>query len=107
VRGAKVRESIRNASTPMMAARLGRDRRQKLRADWESAKVSVMRKAVEAKFRQHDELAKLLLSTADATIVEHTDTDAFWGDGGDGAGENMLGRILTDVRATLQKERSS
>lgn len=102
----KVRESIRIASTPMMAARLGRDRHRKLRADWDSAKVSVMREAVEAKFRQHDELAKLLLSTADATIVEHTDTDAFWGDGGDGAGKNMLGRILMEVRAALQKERS-
>jgi len=102
-----VRETVRNASTPMMAARLGRDRRQKLRADWESVKISVMRKAVEAKFRQHDELAKLLLSTADATIVEHTDTDTFWGDGGDGTGRNMLGRVLMEVRAALQKERPS
>lgn len=101
----KVRESIRTASTPMMAARLGRDRRQKLRGDWESAKVSVMREAVEAKFRQHEDLARLLLSTGDATLVEHTDADAFWGDGGDRSGKNMLGRILMEVRAVLQRER--
>ena len=103
----KAREAVRNASTPLMAARLGRDRRQKLRGDWESVKVSVMRTAVEAKFRQHDHLAKLLLSTGNATLVEHTDADAFWGDGGDGTGSNVLGRILMDVRAALRKERST
>ncbi|MDI1479280.1 NADAR family protein [Polyangium sp. y55x31] len=101
----KVQERIRGASTPMLAARLGRDRKQRLRADWESVKVSVMRRAVEAKFRQHGDLAVLLLSTADANIVEHTDADAFWGDGGDGSGRNMLGRILMDVRTILQTER--
>ncbi|TKC99454.1 NADAR family protein [Polyangium fumosum] len=101
----KVQERVRCASTPLLAARLGRDRRQKLRADWESVKVSVMRRAVEAKFRQHDDLAKLLLSTADAPLIEHTDTDSFWGDGGDGSGKNMLGRILMDVRTILQTER--
>ncbi|MDC3981502.1 NADAR family protein [Polyangium jinanense] len=102
---ANVQERIRSASTPLLAARLGRDRKQRLRADWESVKVSVMRRAVEAKFRQHDDLAVLLLSTADARIVEHTDADAFWGDAGDGSGRNMLGRILMDIRTILQTER--
>ncbi|MDI3287836.1 NADAR family protein [Polyangium sp. 15x6] len=102
---AKVQERIRSASTPLLAARLGRDRKQRLRADWESVKVSVMRRAVEAKFRQHDDLAVLLLSTAAARIVEHTVNDAFWGDGGDGSGRNMLGHILMDVRTILQMER--
>jgi ribA/ribD-fused uncharacterized protein len=70
----------------MIAARLGRDRKKRLRADWESVKVSVMREAVEAKFRQHDELRELLLGTGDARLVEHTENDNYWGDGGDGAG---------------------
>ena len=34
---------IRKANSPMLAARLGRDRKQKLRRDWESVKVGVMR----------------------------------------------------------------
>jgi len=33
------REEIRKAKTPMIAARLGRDRKKKLRRDWESVKV--------------------------------------------------------------------
>ena len=95
------REKIRQTNSPMSAARLGRDRKQKLRRDWESVKDSVMRSAVLAKFSQHEELRTLLLSTGEAKIVEHTENDNYWGDGGDGSGKNMLGQILMEVRAEL------
>jgi ribA/ribD-fused uncharacterized protein len=96
------RESIRKEKSPMIAARLGRDRKKKLRSDWESVKVSVMRKAVMAKFTQHDDIRGILLSTGDAKLVEHTENDSYWGDGGDGSGKNMLGRILMEVREELR-----
>ncbi len=97
----KDQEEIRKAKSPMLAARIGRDRKRKLRRDWESAKVGVMREALIAKFTQHDELQALLLSTSDAKLVEHTENDDYWGDGGDVKGRNMLGRLLMDVRGTL------
>ncbi|MCP3063011.1 NADAR family protein [Myxococcus sp. K38C18041901] len=95
-------EALRQARTPMLAARMGRDRKRKLRRDWESIKVSVMREAVRAKFTQHEDLTRLLLETGDARLVEHTDQDDFWGDGGDGRGKNMLGRILMEIRQELR-----
>jgi len=98
----KLRERIRRSSKPAQAASLGRDRTTSIRRDWESVKVDVMRKAVAAKFEQHPDLAALLLSTDDSLIVEHTENDAFWGDGGDGSGKNMLGRILVEVRTRLR-----
>jgi ribA/ribD-fused uncharacterized protein len=98
------RQKIRKTNSPMQAARLGRDRKQKLRPDWDSVKVGIMRQAVLAKFTQHDELRTLLLSTREARIVEHTENDAFWGDGGDGSGKNMLGRILMEVREQLRSD---
>lgn len=97
-------EEIRRANSSMLAASMGRDRKRKLRRDWERVKVGVMREAVEAKFRQHDELRAMLLGTGDAKLVEHTDNDDFWGDGGDGSGKNELGRILMAVRAALRDE---
>jgi ribA/ribD-fused uncharacterized protein len=100
----KDQEEIRNANTPMLAAQMGRDRKRKLRRDWESVKVGVMREAVEAKFRQHAELGAMLLATGDAKLVEHTENDDFWGDGGDGKGRNELGRILMAVRARLHDD---
>ncbi|MEM7246896.1 MAG: NADAR family protein [Acidobacteriota bacterium] len=100
------RQAIRRAKTPAIAARLGRDRKSRLRRDWESAKVAVMTTAVEAKFRQHEELRELLLSTGTARLVERAEQDAYWGDGGDGSGKNMLGRILMKVRDRLRNETS-
>ena len=97
------REEVRRAKTPMLAARIGRDRKKKLRRDWESIKDNVMREAVMAKFTQHDAVRELLLATGQAKIVEHTANDAYWGDGGDGSGQNMLGRILMEVRAKLRE----
>jgi ribA/ribD-fused uncharacterized protein len=73
-----------------------------MRRDWESVKVEIMRDALMAKFTQHDELRVLLLSTGDAKIVEHTENDAFWGDGGDGSGKNTLGQLLMQVRESLR-----
>ena len=96
------REAIRKAKSPMIAARMGRDRKKKLRRDWESVKVSVMTEAVRAKFTQHEDLRAMLLATGDAKIVEHTVNDSYWGDGGDGSGRNMLGQVLMRVREELR-----
>ena len=96
------REEVRRAKTPNLAARLGRDRRKKLRDDWDSARVGIMRKALLAKFSQHAGLRELLLATGDADLVEHTANDDYWGDGGDGSGRNMLGRLLMEMRASLR-----
>jgi len=82
----------------MLAARMGRDRKRKLRRDWESVKVSVMRLAITAKFTQHEDLKTILMSSGDAQIIEHTENDDYWGDGSDGRGKNMLGRILMETR---------
>lgn len=98
----KDREDIRNANSPMLAARMGRDRKRKLRRDWESAKLNVMREALLAKFTQHNDLRELLLSTHNAKIIEHTEADSYWGDGGDGTGRNMLGQLLMATRTILQ-----
>ncbi len=95
------RDQICSACSPMDAAILGRDRKKTLRKDWEYVKVDVMRKAVLAKFSQHDRLRDILISTGQARLVEHTLNDSYWGDGGDGKGRNMLGEILMEVREQL------
>jgi ribA/ribD-fused uncharacterized protein len=94
--------AIRQARSPMIAARMGRSRKVPLRRDWESVKDVVMREAVLAKFTQHSDLRILLLETGEAELVEHTDNDNYWADGGDGSGQNMLGIILMSVRDELR-----
>ena len=97
-------EEIRGANTPMIAARMGRERKRPLRRDWESVKERIMLDALRAKFTQHEDLRELLLATGDAVLVEHTANDSYWGDGGDGSGKNRLGRLLMQVRDELRTE---
>ena len=89
---------IRKVSTPMKAAELGRTRKIKISKNWDKIRDNVMYDAVKAKFEQHPTLKALLLSTNDALLIEHTENDSYWGDGGDGKGSNKLGKILMQVR---------
>lgn len=98
-------EAIRRVKRPNIAFRMGNDRRTARPAKgWERKRDQVMREALHAKLTQHPELRELLLSTGDRKIVEHTDRDAYWGDGGNGTGKNRLGQLLMEERAQLRAE---
>jgi len=102
--GTAYEEEIRKAKSPMKAAELGRSRKVRLRSDWDRVKDNVMFEAVRAKFTQHTELQELLLKTHTAHIIEHTENDDYWGDGGDGSGKNKLGKVLMQLREELRRE---
>ena len=72
------------------------------RKDWKEVKVQVMKKALVAKFTQHDDLCQLLIGTGKRTLVERSPYDTFWGDGGNGSGKNQLGKLLMEVREELK-----
>lgn len=94
-------ETVRGARTPAEAKRLGR-LLSPMRPDWELIKDSIMEEAVLAKFTQHRDIRRILLQTGDAPLVEHTKSDSYWGDGGDGSGRNQLGKTLMRVREQLE-----
>lgn len=96
-----IKEVIRSIPRAIDAAKEGRKRIYTLRPDWETVKDDVMRKALRAKFRQYHSLKKLLVETGNAMLVEHTANDAYWGDGGNGSGRNMLGILLMQEREKL------
>jgi ribA/ribD-fused uncharacterized protein len=94
-------EQIRLASSPGVAAQMGRDRSYPLRADWEDVKQCVMLEALRAKFSQHDYCHEVLMGTGDSYIEERTKNDGTWGSGSDapgGPGKNLLGKLLMEVR---------
>ena len=72
-----------------------------IRGDWNKVKLEVMYLALLAKFSQHEQLKQLLYSTGNRKLVEHTFSDNVWGDGGDGRGQNYLGRLLMNVRCVI------
>ncbi|MWC27338.1 NADAR family protein [Paenibacillus sp. MMS18-CY102] len=94
-------EEIRLLRTPMEAAIAGRDRNKPLRKDWEEMKEAIMRRAIAAKCEQHESVRDILVSTGNCLLIEHTKNDSFWGDGGDGSGQNKLGQMLMEIRSEL------
>jgi len=100
------RKEVQDAPTPGKAKRLGRT--VTLRSDWNQVRAQVMLDICMAKFGQNPELGKLLVATGDAILVEHTPwKDYYWGDGGDGTGQNKLGMVLMAVRSFLYANRGT
>ena len=81
-----LQEKIRSLDSPMKAAIEGRNRQNKIRADWDLVKEKIE-----------------LLKTGNAIIIEHTSNDFYWADGGDGTGKNRLGGLLMKVRDDINK----
>ncbi|MGE3852733.1 MAG: NADAR family protein [Planctomycetota bacterium] len=98
------RARIRTAKTPADCKKVAWEKGVPIRADWDTHRLEVMRVALRAKFTQHDDARETLLGTGDEELVEHTSKDRYWGDGGDGSGQNMLGKMLMELRDALRNE---
>ena len=96
--GTAQEEAIRLAPAPMLAKQMGNSRDFPLRPDWNEVKDDVMRRAVRAKFEQHDDIRAVLLGTGEEELVEAVPNDYYWGCGAAGTGKNKLGLILMEVR---------
>jgi len=94
-----VRMRIAKLETPGEAKRAGR--RVPLRCGWNEMRVDVMTWLLARKFADGSFLARRLVKTGDAELVEGNDWgDRFWGQVG-GVGENWLGVLLMRRRAWL------
>ena len=75
-----------------------------IQADWSKIKFDRMKKVLQAKYTQHDDLKALLLSTGSARLVESATVDnavnRLWGEV-NGVGQNKLGELLMEVRSEL------
>nr|WP_280519887.1 NADAR family protein [Rhizobium cremeum] len=99
------RKKIVFAKSPGLAKKLGN--RVMLRADWDEVKIGVTRELLALKFAPRSSLAKRLLATGNAHLVEGNHWgDQFWGVC-DGVGENHLGRLLVERRDHLLHPASS
>jgi len=77
------------------------------RVAWQARKVTAMRAISWAKYSQNPELAMKLLATGERYLEETN----WWGDDTwgvyQGKGENLLGKILMEIRARLAQERAA
>lgn len=103
---------VYDAPTPGEAKRRGR--RVTVRSDWDDVKLEIMLAVVRAKFTDNDELARRLVATGDAALVEGNEWhDNYWGRctcarcvRAEIVGQNHLGKILMQVRDELRNRGS-
>ncbi|GAB4001692.1 NADAR family protein [Glycomyces albus] len=95
-------EAIRNARSPSLAKTLANETYRTAKdPDWDRKKVAVLEQILRAKLAQHSEAQEALRETGDEEIVEDSPTDYFWGEGIDGSGQNMLGKLWMKLRDEL------
>jgi ribA/ribD-fused uncharacterized protein len=100
------RQIIAQAS-PMTAKLVSRRYTAETRPDWDAVRVDIMRWCLRVKLVQNwDVFSALLLSTDMQPIVEESRRDAFWGARpampDTLVGANALGRLLTELRASVR-----
>lgn len=106
---AVLHKQVQASDGPGKAFKIGRNpgNKGKIRSDWDDFRLEVMTTAIRAKFSQHDDLRQMLLATGDATIIEDSPVDRYWGVGSDGGGKNKLGIIIMQVRTELRESAGS
>lgn len=107
-----IQKIIIGQHSPMTAKMKGKPFRNQTRADWNLLRTKIMRWCLRVKLAQHYEVfGDLLLQTGDLPIVEQSSKDDFWG-----AkiqyddvliGENILGRLLMQLRERLLHENNN
>jgi ribA/ribD-fused uncharacterized protein len=94
-------DMIASSGRARAAADMGRSVANLNVVRWNHYAYNVMLLANLAKFTQHDASKRALLATGDKILVEHR-PDKKWGDGKDGSGENLQGKILEAVRGVIK-----
>lgn len=107
-----VQKEIIGQHSPMIAKIKTKPYRQNSREDWEDVRYKIMRWCLRVKLAQHYEsFGELLLSTNDKPIVELSRKDDYWGAKSQVnndvlVGENVLGRLLMELREKLKMDYS-
>ena len=110
--------AILRATGPWECKELGRQVKPFDAKTWNAAKYEVVKTANRAKFEQNPDLLAKLLDTGDAILAEASPKDDIWGIGLDAAaaagvspeawpGQNLLGKILMDLRTELSGKRAA
>lgn len=108
-------KKIMITSHPKEQKRLGRLVRNYNDNTWVNQRKEIVKKGIYAKFKQNEYLLKQILDTENLEFVEASPEDNIWGIGMDEdhpninnkkywKGQNLLGKILTEVRDELRNE---
>lgn len=108
-------DNLLDVKHPAEAKKIGRKVKGFNQKVWDQIKYDRMYKTVWEKFSQNQTIKTLLLDTEPRTLVEGSPTDKIWGvglrwdddlilDEKNWKGQNLLGKVLMDVRDAFSEE---
>ncbi|WP_082452876.1 NADAR family protein [Sphingomonas sp. Leaf208] len=102
-----VQRLIVNEASPMTAKMRSKPYRNESRERWDDIRIPIMKWCIRVKLAQNwRSFGDLLLETGNMPIVEDSRKDDFWGaikdSNGDFHGQNVLGRLLMELREKLR-----
>ena len=63
-----------------------------------------MEELFRAKMEQHPHICDILRASGDRVLLKEISTDAYWGTGPDGSGQNKMGKLWMKLRDELVKK---
>lgn len=107
--------AILRANTPAGCKALGKQVKPFVAEEWDAVKFDIVKRANRAKYAQNPDLMRLLLSTEDSILAEASPKDTVWGigltadaaektDSSEWPGENLLGKVLMELRDEFRGE---
>ena len=96
-----IQHQIRMAISAHVAYKIAEHNKALRRSDWDEVKVHIMRRLLREKVKQHEYVKRKLIETGDRQLIEDSWRDDFWGWGPNKNGQNMLGKLWMEIRATL------
>lgn len=91
-------------SDPKIIKSLGRKVKSYKEDVWNKVRYNVMLEVNLAKYEQNEDIKQILLSTNNSYLYENSPYDSIWGVGKDHMGQNLLGKVLMEVRQKLQSK---
>ena len=98
-----VQDSLLSARSSHDAFKIAERHKGVVRSDWKDVRVGIMRDILTAKANQHEYVRRKLLETGNRLLIENSWRDDFWGVGPNGNGQNQMGKLWMEVRASIAR----
>lgn len=97
-----IQQQILHARSAHDSKQIAKAHKDHARNDWNDVKRSIMKDICRHKLNQHPYILRKLKESGDATLIETSHEDAYWGWGPNKDGENHLGKIWMELREELK-----
>lgn len=89
---------ILKETIPYKIKKLGRKVKNYKEEVWNEIRYDIMFQVNKEKYFYNQDLRQILLDTEDAYLFEDSPYDYIWGIGKNGGGQNLLGKVLMEIR---------